>query len=84
MLQVPFGFTVYVPVRVKVLSTPRSTTVCFRSPYLSYGMEARLPELLGSLAMHPMPGSASVSLVNAGLEGFRARRRARDATQASH
>jgi NAD(P)-dependent dehydrogenase (short-subunit alcohol dehydrogenase family) len=24
----------------------------------------------GVLAMHPMPGSASVSLVNAGLEGF--------------
>jgi NAD(P)-dependent dehydrogenase (short-subunit alcohol dehydrogenase family) len=24
----------------------------------------------GSLAMHPMPGSASVSMVNAGLEGF--------------
>jgi len=24
----------------------------------------------GMLAMHPMPGSASVSMVNAGLEGF--------------
>ena len=24
----------------------------------------------GSLAMHPMPGSASISMVNAGLEGF--------------
>jgi NAD(P)-dependent dehydrogenase (short-subunit alcohol dehydrogenase family) len=24
----------------------------------------------GVLAMHPMPGSASISLVNAGLEGF--------------
>ena len=24
----------------------------------------------GVLAMHPMPGSASVSMVNAGLEGF--------------
>ena len=25
---------------------------------------------IGSFAMHPMPGSASVSMVNAGLEGF--------------
>ena len=24
----------------------------------------------GILAMHPMPGSASISMVNAGLEGF--------------